>query len=72
MNYTISNTKYDTSLEQSYCFYDYLPYERNMDVCGNDCVRKVSGNVIKAYACKETNAIEIPNQEERLLALLGE
>lgn len=62
-----NETGYDSSLERSYCFYDQLPYERNMDVCGNDCIRRFSGNVIKNSSYSEQEVREIPNQDALVL-----
>lgn len=68
MNYTMNRENYDYSLDGFHGFYDRLPYERNISVCGNDCIRIYSGNVFKYYDCKEVDPREIPNQDDRMIA----
>ena len=59
-----NETSYDSSLDFSYSFYDHLPYTRNMDFCGDDCVRVYSGNVYKHAYCKESDVRVISNHDD--------
>ncbi|MDO5521567.1 MAG: hypothetical protein Q4G58_13830 [bacterium] len=64
--------KYDTSLEQQVTIYDQLPYQRNIAICGDDCIRAISGNVVKYATYKQQDPKEVPNQDEVILERIRE
>lgn len=67
MDNVMNAFQYDSSLEENITLYDHLPYERNLAVCGNDCIRMYSGNVLKYATYRPDNKVEVPNREELLL-----
>jgi len=41
---------YDISLEDKMTIYDKQPYKKDIDLCGSDKIKLVSGNVVKFYS----------------------
>ncbi len=68
MNNMMKALKYDSSLEENITLYDNLPYTRNLAVCGNDCIRMFSGNVVKYATYNELDVKEVPNNDDLMLA----
>lgn len=49
---TLSST-FDSTFEiEQYSMYDNFPYVRNINLCSNENIKLISGNIIKGYRCK--------------------
>ncbi|MDO5294586.1 MAG: hypothetical protein Q4F05_17765 [bacterium] len=72
MDYMKKAARYDASLEKQVTIYDQLPYQRNLAICGNDCIRTFSGNVVKYAMYQEQEPKEVPNQDEVLFERIRE
>lgn len=65
MNDSDNNTNYipiqpfDRTLSENFLLYDNMTYYRDKNLCGDDSVRRVSGNIVKYYRCDLMPPVEI-------------
>ncbi len=50
---------YDTALENNFDMYDRMPYIRDIEICRNEHIGMISGNIIKYYRCRITQTFKI-------------
>lgn len=56
---------FDSTFGENFQIYGVTKYVRNLALCGDDCVRKESGNVVKYFRCDTTEAVPIGGDRTR-------
>ena len=70
MNNLQKALQYDSSMEYTIKMYDELPYQRNINLCNEEQIKLISGNVCKFYTYNHEAIQEIPNHDDIIQAQL--